>query len=196
MKNPKSKFDFLFKILVIGESSVGKTCLLLRYTEDTFNASHLATIGIDFKLKELMIDDKLIKLQIWDTAGQDRYKSITKTYYKGSQGIVLVYDVTSMDTFEKIQHWIKQIENNASRNVKKVLVGNKCDKEERQVSTEQGQKLADEKGIKFFETSAKTNENVKEMFEYLTNEIFRNYEEKEESINIKKAKEEHHKCCK
>ena len=145
MKNPKSKFDFLFKILVIGESSVGKTCLLLRYTEDTFNASHLATIGIDFKLKELMIDDKLIKLQIWDTAGQDRYKSITKTYYKGSQGIVLVYDVTSMDTFEKIQHWIKQIENNASRNVKKVLVGNKCDKEERQVSTEQGQKLADEK---------------------------------------------------
>ena len=80
--------------------------------------------------------------------------------------------------------------------MKKVLVGNKCDKEERQVSTEQGQKLADEKGIKFFETSAKTNENVKEMFEYLTNEIFRNYEEKEESINIKKAKEEHHKCCK
>ena len=202
MKNEGGgKFDYLFKILVIGETAVGKTCLLLRYTDNTFNVGHLATIGIDFKIKEVDIEGKNVKLQIWDTAGQDRFKSITKTYYKGSQGIVLVYDVTDIESFNKIQHWMKQIDNNANKNVRKVLCGNKCDKEGRVVTEKQGQKMADSYKIKFFETSAKADINVKEMFDYLSNEIFKNFEEKEkekENINIKKPKDdkEDKKCCK
>ena len=167
------KYDHLFKLLIIGESGVGKTCLLLRFTDDSFTANHLTTIGIDFKIKIINLHEKLIKLQIWDTAGQERFRTITKTYYKGAHGIILTYDVTDETSFKNIKNWIKQIEQNAQNNVCKVLVGNKCDKPDRKVSEEEGKALAEEYKMSFFETSAKTKQNVNETFNFLTEEILK-----------------------
>lgn len=172
------KYDHLFKLLIIGESGVGKTCLLLRFTDDSFTANHLTTIGIDFKIKIINLENKLIKLQIWDTAGQERFRTITKTYYKGAHGIILTYDVTDENSFKNIKNWIKQIEQNAQTNVCKVLVGNKCDKPDRKVSEEEGRKLANDFGMNFFETSAKSNQNVNETFTFLTREILKGCENK------------------
>ena len=116
----------------------------------------------------------MIKLQIWDTAGQERFRTITKTYYKGAHGIILTYDVTDQNSFKNIRNWIKQIEANAQSNVCKVLVGNKCDKTDRVVTEEEGKKLADDFQMMFFETSAKSNKNVTEVFNFLTQEILKN----------------------
>ena len=145
----KQKFDHLFKLLIIGESGVGKTCLLIRYTDDSFTQNHINTIGIDFKIKVLDYEGKHIKLQIWDTAGQERFKTITKTYYKGAQGIILTYDVTDQESFKNISNWIKQIEANAQNSAIKVLVGNKFDKPNRVVTKEEGEKLAEEYQMKY-----------------------------------------------
>ena len=194
------KYDHLFKLLIIGESGVGKTCLLLRFTDDSFTANHLTTIGIDFKIKIINLENKLIKLQIWDTAGQERFRTITKTYYKGAHGIILTYDVTDQNSFKNIRNWIKQIEANAQTSVKKVLVGNKCDKPDRVVTEEEGKKLADDYNMSFFETSAKTNQNVTEVFTYLTKEILSSNADKQEgggrrldNIDTKDTKKG---CCK
>ncbi len=195
------KYDYLFKILIIGESGVGKTCLLLRFTEDSFTTTFLTTIGIDFKIKIINLENKLIKLQIWDTAGQERFRTITKTYYKGAHGIILTYDVTDQDSFKNIRNWIKQIEANAQGNVKRVLVGNKCDKPDRVVTEEEGKKLADDYSMSFFETSAKTNKNVTEVFHHLTKEILKANEGNKELGGKKLTKTDNSKegkrgCCK
>ena len=195
------KYDYLFKILIIGESGVGKTCLLLRFTEDSFTTTFLTTIGIDFKIKIINLENKLIKLQIWDTAGQERFRTITKTYYKGAHGIILTYDVTDQDSFKNIRNWIKQIEANAQGNVKRVLVGNKCDKPDRVVTEEEGKKLADDYSMSFFETSAKTNKNVTEVFYHLTKEILKANEGNKELSGKKLTKTDNSKegkrgCCK
>ena len=200
MTNIPSKFDHLFKILIIGESGVGKTCFLLRYAENSFVANHLLTIGIDFKIKVIEIEGKSIKLQIWDTAGQDRFRTITKTYYKGSHGVILVYDVCDERSFGNVKNWVNQIEQNAKSSICKVLVGNKCDKAERVITEEQGRKLAEEYNMKFYETSAKTGQNVEEAFTYLTREILKIYKNKEGhtggvTLNGKDDKE-HQGCCK
>ena len=200
MTNVPNKFDHLFKILIIGESGVGKTCFLLRYAENSFVANHLLTIGIDFKIKVIEIEGKNIKLQIWDTAGQDRFRTITKTYYKGSHGVILVYDVCDERSFGNVKNWVNQIEQNAKSSICKVLVGNKCDKAERVITEEQGRKLAEEYNMKFYETSAKTGQNVEETFRYLTGEILKIYKNKEGhtggvTLNGKDDKE-HQGCCK
>ena len=193
------KYDHLFKLLIIGESGVGKTCLLLRFTDDSFTANHLTTIGIDFKIKIINLENKLIKLQIWDTAGQERFRTITKTYYKGAHGIILTYDVTDENSFKNIKNWIKQIEQNAQTNVCKVLVGNKCDKPDRKVSEEEGRKLANDFGMNLFETSAKSNQNVNETFTFLTREILKGCENKTATggieLNNKKGDKQHKGCC-
>ena len=147
------------------------------------------------------MQNKLIKLQIWDTAGQERFRTITKTYYKGAHGIILTYDVTDNNSFKNIRNWIKQIEANAQTNVCKVLVGNKCDKPDRVVSEEDGRKLAEDYKMNFFETSAKTNQNVNEVFNFLTEEILKNNEGKTQgggNIGLKKddKKEGKKGCCK
>jgi small GTP-binding protein len=197
-----NKYDHLFKLLIIGESGVGKTCLLLRFTDDSFTANHLTTIGIDFKIKIINLDDKQIKLQIWDTAGQERFRTITKTYYKGAHGIILTYDVTDENSFKNIRNWVKQIEQNAQSNVCKVLVGNKCDREDRKISYEEGAKLASEFKMQFFETSAKSNYNVNETFTYLTKEILNTSDPKPQqggnkiNINSDEKKKEKKECCK
>lgn len=153
-------------MIIINQSlGVGKTCLLLRYANDAFSPTFITTIGIDFKIKNIQVDNKRIKLQIWDTAGQERFRTITTSYFRGAQGILLVYDVTDRQTFTDIKTWSKQIEMHADSNVDKVLLANKCDQNEnRQVSFEEGEALAKEGGMKFFETSAKQDFNVEEAF--------------------------------
>ncbi|KAL3313848.1 Ras- protein Rab-3 [Cichlidogyrus casuarinus] len=139
----QKSYDALFKLLLIGDSSVGKTCLIVQYAEDTFVPNFISTIGIDFKIKTILLDGKTIKLQIWDTAGQERFRTITSSYYRGAMGILLVYSVTQRGSFENISSWTKAIAENANANVEKIIVGNKCDMtEEREVSKEEGEKVA------------------------------------------------------
>jgi len=158
-------YDIQIKLLMIGDSGVGKTCLLLRYANDSFSPTFITTIGIDFKIKNIDIDGTKIKLQIWDTAGQERFRTITTSYFRGAQGILLVYDVTDRRSFESIRNWISQIQQHADVHVNKILVGNKCDMlDEKVVSTEEGEKLAKEFGMHFWECSAKNNINVDESF--------------------------------
>ncbi|KAD7479781.1 hypothetical protein E3N88_02917 [Mikania micrantha] len=154
-------------------TGVGKSCLLLRFSDGSFTTSFITTIGIDFKIRTIELDGKRIKLQIWDTAGQERFRTITTAYYRGAMGILLVYDVTDESSFNNIKNWIRNIEQHASDNVNKILVGNKADMDEskRAVPTSKGQALADEYGIKFFETSAKTNMNVEEVFFSIARDI-------------------------
>ncbi|CAM8952426.1 unnamed protein product [Rhodiola kirilowii] len=169
----RADYDYLIKLLLIGDSGVGKSCLLLRFSDDSFTTSFITTIGIDFKIRTVELDGKRIKLQIWDTAGQERFRTITTAYYRGAMGILLVYDVTDESSFNNIKNWIRNIEQHASDNVNKILVGNKADMDEskRAVPTAKGQALADEYGIKFFETSAKTNLNVEQVFFSIARDI-------------------------
>ncbi|XP_059679762.1 ras-related protein Rab-8B isoform X3 [Gavia stellata] len=165
-------YDYLFKLLLIGDSGVGKTCLLFRFSEDAFNTTFISTIGIDFKIRTIELDGKKIKLQIWDTAGQERFRTITTAYYRGAMGIMLVYDITNEKSFDNIKNWIRNIEEHASSDVERMILGNKCDmNEKRQVSKEKGEKLAIDYGIKFLETSAKSSINVEEAFFTLARDI-------------------------
>jgi len=165
-------YDYLFKLLLIGDSGVGKTCFLFRFAEDSFNNSFISTIGIDFKIRTIELDGKKIKLQIWDTAGQERFRTITTAYYRGAMGILLVYDITNEKSFDNIKNWIRNIEEHASADVEKMVLGNKCDmNDRRQVSKERGAQLAIEYGIKFMETSAKANINVEDAFFTLARDI-------------------------
>jgi small GTP-binding protein len=188
-------YDYLFKILLIGESSAEKTQFV-----DKFIGENCPIRG-DFTIKIINIEGKIIKLQIWDTAGQERFRTITKTYYKGAHGIILTYDVTDQNSFKNIRNWIKQIEANAQTNVCKVLVGNKCDKPDRVVTEDEGQKLAQDFNMSFFETSAKTNQNVNEVFNFLTTEILKSNAGKTQTgggkqLDKTNTKEGKKGCCK
>ena len=166
--------DCVYKILLLGDSTVGKTCFLLRYCDKRFQEAHLSTIGLDYRLKSMTLKNgKNIKLQIWDTAGQDRFRAITKNYYKGANGIILIYDVTNLQSYENVKNWISQIKEEANPNVLIYLAGNKIDvgEEERVVKTEEGQKIADELNLPFYETSAKNGVNVNEIFEDILEKI-------------------------
>uniref|UniRef100_A0A8D1NYH8 small monomeric GTPase n=2 Tax=Sus scrofa TaxID=9823 RepID=A0A8D1NYH8_PIG len=199
-------FDYMFKILIIGNSSVGKTSFLFRYADDSFTPAFVSTVGIDFKVKTIYRNDKRIKLQIWaltvyhrieaqkrvsrffqcvigalqgwgsskcqDTAGQERYRTITTAYYRGAMGFILMYDITNEESFNAVQDWSTQIKTYSWDNAQVLLVGNKCDMEdERVVSSERGRQLADHLGFEFFEASAKDNINVKQTFERLVDVI-------------------------
>ena len=191
-----------FKILTIGESGVGKTCILRRFVENKFLKNHLATIGIDFKTKTLNINNQEIKLKIWDTAGQERFRNITTQYYKGADGIVLVYDVTDEASYEKIKDWMDQILSNTQQEeIGLVLLGNKCDMEPRNVTEDQGKKMAEELKISYFETSALTGQGIKEAFEQLTRDIMKKKgvgDGSGENIDLAKTKKKKKKdgdCC-
>ena len=161
-----------FKILTIGESGVGKTCILRRFVENKFLKNHLATIGIDFKTKNIEIDGTPIKLKIWDTAGQERFRNITNQYYKGADGIILVFDVTDQKSFEKIKEWMSQIKANTQADqIGLVLLGNKCDIEPRTISKNDGEELGKELGIEYYETSAMKGDGIAQAFEFLAKNI-------------------------
>ncbi len=186
-------FDLQIKILTIGDSSVGKTCLLHRYTSHTFSSSSIPTVGIDFKIMNITIDGKRIKMQCWDTAGQERYRNITANYYRNAQGIMLVYDITNRRSFEAIDNWVEQIQVHAGDSLNKILVGNKCDqREERKVLLQDGQKLATKYDIPFFETSAKHGTNVDEAFYSIAkgvcDRVMENNESKAKTVRLEAAK--------
>ena len=221
-----SEYDYLFKLLLIGDSGVGKSCLLLRFADDTYTESYISTIGVDFKIRTIELEGKTIKLQIWDTAGaraasagppnrrgaargpgtppprppgpraarapapsrpprpprknapppasagQERFRTITSSYYRGAHGIIVVFDVTDQESFMNVKQWLHEIDRYACQNVKKLLVGNKCDlASKRAVPTEQAQEFADSLGIQYLETSAKNSTNVEKAFTTMAGQI-------------------------
>eukprot|EP01121_Diplochlamys_sp_Union-15-3_P017484 TRINITY_DN6162_c0_g1_i1.p1 TRINITY_DN6162_c0_g1~~TRINITY_DN6162_c0_g1_i1.p1 ORF type:complete len:203 (-),score=29.54 TRINITY_DN6162_c0_g1_i1:45-653(-) len=167
--------EILYKILLIGDSGVGKSSLLLRFSDDMFTETFISTIGVDFKIKTLVVDGLEIKLQIWDTAGQERFRTITSSYYRGSHGIIVVYDITNMETFNNVQKWLQEIERFACHNVVKLLIGNKCDLVgERKVGYDTAKELADQINVAFLETSAKDSTNVNNAFNDLAKSLVKN----------------------
>ncbi len=198
---PKKKMEAseppLYKILLLGDSTVGKTCFLLRYVDDSFLDLHMATIGLDYRLKTLILEEqKIVKVQLWDTAGQDKFRAITRNYYKGASGIILIFDVTNIKSYENIKKWINEIKEEISEKVAIVLIGNKIDNvQERKISKEQGDKLASEIGVKFFETSAKTGEGINECVFYLVKKIFENDPEVKNKGRNLKHKSNKKRCC-
>ena len=199
------EYDYLFKLLLIGNSSVGKSSLLFRFVENVWDDNFVPTIGVDFvsyiynnslinlqKLKTLEVNGKKVKLQIWDTAGQERFKNITASYYRGGNGVLVVYDITDRESFDNLNSWLIEIEKNANKNVYKLLIGNKSDLEDkRKVTYQEGKDFATSNGMQFMETSAKTASKVQEAFELLTQEIIkssinkdRGMERKEKAVHL------------
>jgi Ras-related protein Rab-2A len=160
-----ANYDYMFRYIIVGDMAVGKSCLLLQFTENKFRHQHDLTIGVEFGGKIVNVNDKTIKIQIWDTAGQEAFQAITRTYYKGAIGALLVYDITRKETFIHIAKWIEEVRSNSSKDIQIILIGNKKDLEnKRQVTKEEGEEFAKKNGIMFLETSAKTKENVSEAF--------------------------------
>ena len=190
----EEKYNYLLKYIIIGDSAVGKSNLLLQYTFGEFIEEYKNTIGVEFGAKNVDIDNKSYRIQIWDTAGQECFKSITRAYYKNSVCAIVVYDITCLDSFNNVSSWIEDCKNYSPKNVYIVLVGNKSDLEERrQIPTEKGQEIADKFGISFFETSAKTGSNVVKIFEESAKEIARRidsdfYDLNDEDCGIIKGK--------
>lgn len=164
--------DLLFKMLIIGDAGVGKSCLLLRYADNEFSECYISTIGVDFKIRTVEMDGKVIKLNMWDTAGQERFKTITATFYRGAHGVILVFDLTDMESFQNLSGWFKEIDKYGGNRVAKLLVGNKSDmKDKRVVSYEMAQEFANQMGVPYLETSAKTATNVEQAFMTMTAEM-------------------------
>lgn len=154
----------IVKILMCGDSGAGKSCLLLRFCDDAFMPSYITTIGLDFKVKTIVMNGDKIKVQVWDTAGQERFKSIVNAYFRGANALIFCYDVTDRNSFVNVRNWIFQANTYAPENVPRILVGNKIDLLEREITTTQGQALADNYNMPYFETSAKTGKNVETAF--------------------------------
>lgn len=168
--------DLLLKIVLIGESGVGKTNLLSRFSRDQFNPNSKSTIGVEFATKTFNVEDKNVKVQIWDTAGQERYRAITSAYYRGAVGAMLLYDITSSLTFSSLERWLKELRENSDPNIIVMLVGNKSDLTEyRSISREDGMNFAKGQNLLFIETSAKTSENVNKSFSTLIFHIVHRY---------------------
>ena len=171
-------FNYLLKYIIIGDSSVGKSNILLRYVHNSFNPEFLTTIGVEFGAKNIEINKKIFKIQIWDTAGQENFRSITIAYYKNSVCALIVYDITNRSSFENIISWIEDCKGQSPKSIFIILVGNKNDLEnERQVSYEEGLEFAKNNNIVFFETSAKTGKNISELFQTSAIEINKKIEE-------------------
>jgi len=174
-KRSTSQYDYLLKLLMIGDSGVGKTCLLLSFTTDEFDSDSRSTIGVDLKVKIMNVKNQKVKLTIWDTAGQEQFRTLTSAYYRGAHGVVLVYDVTRAETFRNIREWLKEVEIFSTKeNVVKALVGNKIDLSAREVEREEGRQFAEDHGMLFFESSAKTQEGVQQAFQELVFKILDN----------------------
>lgn len=168
------KADFNVKLILIGDSQVGKTSVLLRYCDDFFNDYHISTVAIDYKFKTVELNNLKIKMQIYDTAGQERFKSMSLNYYKGSDGIINVFDLSSKQSFYNVINWANQIKNSVSSKAPKYLIGNKCDDvENRKISREEAEKMAQDYDLKYFETSAKKDYNIKEMFDSLIMDVYK-----------------------
>lgn len=170
----KEEYDYLFKVVLIGDTGVGKSNLLSRFTRDEFNLESKSTIGVEFATKNIPIDNKIIRAQIWDTAGQERYRAITSAYYRGAVGALLVYDISRAGTFANVERWLTELRDHAEQNIVVMLVGNKNDlRHKRQVETEDALKFATEHELAFVETSAMDATGVEEGFRRILTEIFK-----------------------
>lgn len=167
-------YDYLFKVVLIGDSGVGKSNILSRFTRNEFCLESKSTIGVEFATRTLQVEGKTIKAQIWDTAGQERYRAITSAYYRGALGALLVYDVTKPTTFENVSRWLKELRDHADSNIVIMLIGNKTDlKHLRAVATEDAQGFAEREGLSFIETSALEAVNVEKAFQTILGEVYR-----------------------
>jgi Ras-related protein Rab-11A len=168
----EDEYDYLFKIVLIGDSGVGKSCLLSRFTRDEFNLESKSTIGVEFATRTVEIDGKHIKAQIWDTAGQERYRAITSAYYRGAVGALIVYDISKPQSFESVNRWLSELRDHADTNICVMLVGNKSDlKHLRCIPTDVAQQFSKEKSLHFIETSALDSTNVEKAFCGILKEI-------------------------
>ena len=168
-----NEYDYLFKLLLIGDSGVGKSCLLLRFADDTYTPDYISTIGVDFKIRTIELDGKTIKLQIWDTAGQERYRAITSAYYRGAVGALIVYDIAKTESYESVSRWLKELKEHADANIIIELVGNKSDLDHlRAVPTEEAKNFAMENNLLFTEASALSSDNVDLSFHQLLKNIY------------------------
>lgn len=167
---PKTTYDVLYRLVLIGDSGVGKTAILLRYSDNVYNSSFISTIGIDFRIKTIELQGKRIKLQIWDTAGQEQFHSVASSYYRNAHGIMLIYDITNAQSFIHVTKWVNNISKNSPSSIKQLLIGNKCDTDEskRVIEKDRGSILAQELDMPFLETSAKMDVNIDAAFELIT----------------------------
>ncbi len=197
--------ECVYKVLLLGDTTVGKTCFLMKYTDKTFQDIHMATIGLDYRLKTMKLKSgKNIKLQIWDTAGQERFKSMSVNVIKNVEGLILTYSIASRESFNNLESWLKQL-NDADDLSKKpiIIVGNKSDLEDsREVSKEEGKKFAKNHGYNFYETSAKTAEGVKEAFDDIFEQLYKLFEEEitgkkeyKAKTELKNENKKKKKCC-
>jgi Ras-related protein Rab-11A len=172
----EDNYDYIYKIVLVGDSGVGKTNLLLRYLKNKFDQNSKATVGVEFGSKNITIDNSIVKAQVWDTAGQERYRSITSAYYKGSHGALVVYDVTKIESFNNIDKWISDLRNNTNEKLVIMLIGNKIDLDkERTVKSEEGQEKSNENEVAYIETSALDSRNVEKAFESIVTKIHKTY---------------------
>ena len=182
-------YDVLLKLVMIGDSGVGKTNILSRYLNNEFSLTSKATVGVEFGSTIVKKNGKLIKLQIWDTAGQERYKSITSAYYKGAKGAFVVYDITNKKTFKNIDKWIVELKANGNQDILVILIGNKLDLEKnREVNAEEVKKKAEELNAAYFETSALNGSNIAHAFDVIVGEMFNKFGEEEKNNKVKKDK--------
>lgn len=168
-----NEYQHLYKILLIGDAGVGKSCLLRQFADSKYDDCLTSTIGVDFKIKTIQLNGKNIKLQIWDSAGQERYRTLASAYYRGAHGVGIVFDVTNEESFQNVPFWLGEVEKNQCVDVRRLLVGNKNDLDEkRRISYDQAEELASEHNMNYVETSAKTSENVANAFTAVAKEIF------------------------
>lgn len=198
-----SKKDYSFKYIIVGDSSVGKSCFMLRYTDDRFKPSHDVTIGLEYGSKLIKLGKSQIKLQIWDTAGQENFRSIARSYYRGAVGLVLMYDITNKDSFLNTYRWLKEIKDVGSPDLIIALVGNKNDlANRRKVTVNEGQDFANTNDMMFFETSAVTGENVEKVFMVTCEKIMKKVESgkfdftlENSGVRVLEKPKKKKKCC-
>mmetsp|Transcript_36332 Transcript_36332/g.84523 ORF Transcript_36332/g.84523 Transcript_36332/m.84523 type:complete len:209 (+) Transcript_36332:219-845(+) len=167
-----TEYDHLVKLLLLGDSAVGKSSLLMRFCESKFESNFVLTIGVDFKWKQVERDGKKLRLQVWDTAGQERFRTITPAYYRAAMGVVITYDICDRDSFDHVEYWVQQLDQHGDATVQRILVGNKSDLADcRKVSTEDGETLASKFNMAFYETSAKSGVNVEDAFLKIADEV-------------------------
>ena len=172
-------YDYIFKIVVRGDTCVGKSCILVRFSDDVFVENYVTTIGVDFRFKTMIVKNKIAKIQIWDTAGQERYRSITTAYYRGAAAIIICCDSTNKESFYNINNWIEEISKYTDKDVDKIVLMNKCDLvEERQIDKNEIAKFEKDNGIKIMEVSAKTGNGIDKAFEYIIEKLIDKNEKK------------------
>ena len=200
-------YEMMFKVVLVGDSFVGKTNIMSKYLKNEFHEDSKATVGVEFGSRQFNIEGHVVKAQIWDTAGQERYKAITSAYYKGAKGAFIVYDITRKESFENVSKWAEQLKSTADKNLTIIIVGNKTDLEDqRQVTSEEGQNKANSLESAFIETSAASGSNLDKAFEMMINEVYQKCHEEMlaegdveieggEDINLSKKPENTKKAC-